>query len=282
MSAQPESGAPERFRYRHRPGASGMVLDEVERWTALTLGVAEVVTSYSTSTLSQVADVEAADGVPGPGESATEQTGATGATQELNAADVVRVLPGALAVMALRAQSRAFDIITGTEAAVTSILGRLGAVRITSPFLTRVQGALADLDSEFRAEQAERAQLAATFLAAAGPRTLDELLARIDMEAVLDRVDMEAVLDRVDMEAVLDRVDMEAVLGRVDLDAVIERVDLDAVIERVDVNDFMSGVIQEIQVAGLLRDSTGAIATTTVDVLRTQVGGVANRITGRK
>lgn len=273
MSAQPESAAPERFRYRHRPGASGMVLDEVERWTALTLGLAEVVTSYSTSTLSQVADVEAADGVPGPVESSAEQAGATGTARELNAADLVRVLPGAVAVMALRVQSRAFDVITGTEAAVTSILGRLGAVRITSPFLTRVQGALADLDSEFRAEQAERAQVAATFLAAAGPRTLDELLARIDMEAVLDRVDMEAVLDRVDMEAVLERVD---------LDAVIERVDLDAVIERVDVNDFMSGVIQEIQVAGLLRDSTGAIATTTVDVLRTQVGGVANRITGRK
>ena len=249
---------------RRRPGASGVVLDEVERWTALALGVAEVVTAYSTSTLAEVET----DGDDGESQSAAESE-----PDELSTADLMRVVPGALAVLTLRAQNRAFDAITGTEGLITAAFARIGAIRITSPLLTRVQRRLADLDAEFRAEQAERAEVAATFLAAAGPRTLDELLARIDMEAVLDRIDMEAVLDRIDMEAVLDRVD---------LDAMVERVDLDAVIERVDVNDFMSGVIQEIQVAGLLRDSTGAIATTTVDVLRTQVGGVANRITGRK
>ncbi len=276
MSERPQSTGPVRFRYRRRPGATGVVLDEVERWTALTLGVAEVVTSYSTSTLATAesdVEAEAADATI-----LADQL--TAGDPDLNAADLVRVIPGALALLALRIQGSAFDAITGVENVVTEVFARFGAIRVTSPLAGRAHALLAELDAQFKAEQAERAQVASTFLAAAGPRTLDELLARIDLEAVLDRVDMEAVLDRVDMEAVLDRVD---------LDAVVARVDLDAVIDRLDVNDLMSGVINEIQVAGLLRDSTGALANTTgalanttVEALRSQVGGVANRITGKK
>lgn len=120
-------------------------------------------------------------------------------------------------------------------------LDRLGAVQITSPLAARLQGVLAELDAEFKAAQAERAVVASSFLAEAGPRTLDELLARIDMAALLERVD---------------------------LDEVIEGVDIDRVVARVDVNDMMSGAIQDIQVTGLLRDGTGVIATSTVGALR--------------
>lgn len=267
MSERPQSTGPARFRYRRRPGATGVVLDEVERWTALTLGVAEVVTSYSTSTLATAeSDVE-----PEAADPTIPADQLTAGDADLNAADLARVIPGALALLALRIQGSAFDAITGVENVVTEVFARFGAIKVTSPLAGRAHALLAELDAQFKAEQAERAQLASTFLAAAGPRTLDELLARIDMEAVLDRVDMEAVLDRVD------------------LDAVVARVDLDAVIDRLDVNDLMSGVINEIQVAGLLRDSTGALANTTgalanttVEALRSQVGGVANRITGKK
>jgi hypothetical protein len=213
---------------------------------------------------------------------------AVGADQ-LDAAELVRVFPGAIALLTLRAQGRLFDVITEVEGAVHAVFARFGAIKVTSSVAARVHDVLADFDAQFKAEQAERAQVASTFLSAAGPGTLDELLARIDLEAVLDRLDMEAVLDRIDMEAVLDRVDLNAVLDRVDMDAVLARVDFDAVIDRVDVNDLMSGVINEIQVAGLLRDgtgalanTTGALANTTVGALRNQVGGVASRITGKK
>lgn len=226
-----------------RPGASGVVLDEVERWTTLTLGVAQVAASYTKSTLA------AAEGVE-------RQTGADEAAPDtLRAADILAVVPGAVAALALRWQALVFDLVASAESTSAAVLTRIGAVKLTSPLSRRLHAVLVELDQEFADAQAERAELAATFLASAGPRTLDELLSRIDLEAVLDRVDV---------------------------DAVIDRVDLDSVVARVDVNDLMSGVIQEVQVTGLLRDGTGAIANTTVGVLRTQVGGVANRITGRK
>ncbi|MFI0432622.1 MAG: hypothetical protein ACH36H_05735 [Candidatus Nanopelagicales bacterium] len=228
---------------RSRPGASGVVLDGVERWTGLALGLLEVVTSYSQATLAG-AEAEAQPSSSGRNADAA-------ATGPLLAADVLKVLPGACAALALRLQSAAFDAVSAGEAQVARWLDRLGAVQITSPLAARLQGVLAELDAEFKAAQAERAVVASSFLAEAGPRTLDELLARIDMAALLERVD---------------------------LDEVIEGVDIDRVVARVDVNDMMSGAIQDIQVTGLLRDGTGVIATSTVGALRTQIEGVARTL----
>lgn len=273
-----------------RPGATGLLLDGIERWTTLMLGLGEVVTSYSHVTLAEVT---------GDGHSARPSAAVPeSALADLHTAEILAALPGATAAVGLRLQRRLFDAISGAEQTLGEVLVRVGAVRLSSPAARLLHQWVTSLDAEFAAAQSERAEVATTFLASAGPKTLDELLARIDMEAVLDRMDFEAVLDRVDPEAVLDRVDFEAVLDRVDMDAVaeridinslLERVDLDAVIARLDVNELMSGALQEIQVTGLLRDGTGAIAsgtgaiaTGTVDVLRTQVGGVAGRITGRK
>lgn len=273
-----------------RPGATGLLLDGIERWTTLMLGLGEVVTSYSHVTLAEATG----EGDVARPPAATPES----ALAELHTAEILAALPGATAAVGLRAQRRLFDAISGAEQVVGELLVRVGAVRLSSPAARLLYQWVTALDAEFAAAQSERAEVASTFLASAGPKTLDELLARIDLEAVLDRMDFEAVLDRVDPEAVLDRVDFEAVLDRVDVDAVVERidlnallerVDLDAVIARLDVNELMSGALQEIQVTGLLRDGTGAIAsgtgaiaTGTVDVLRTQVGGVAGRITGRK
>ncbi|MDQ1246631.1 MAG: hypothetical protein QG597_999 [Actinomycetota bacterium] len=260
-----------------RPGASGLLLDGIERWTTLMLGLGEVVTSYSTATL-----------VAATGED-DSSAGSDSALAQLHAAEILAALPGATAALGLRLQRRVFDAIAQSELVAGEVLVRVGAVRLTSPAARVLHQWVTALDAEFAAAQDERAEVAATFLASAGPRTLDELLARIDLEAVLDRMDFEAVLDRVDMEAVLDRIDFDAAVDRVDVNALLDRVDLDAVVARLDVNELMSGAIADIQVAGLLRDSTGAIATGTgaiatgtVDVLRTQVGGVANRLTGRK
>ncbi len=77
---------------RTRPGASGLLLDGVERWTGLGLGLAEVAASYSRATLAgaeaDVADDDVAGDDPGDG--------------VLLAADLLEVLPGACAALALR------------------------------------------------------------------------------------------------------------------------------------------------------------------------------------
>lgn len=253
-----------------RPGAVGPVLDSVERWTGLTLGLAEVVTHYSQNTLA-AAEAEAGAGAEG-----------------VATADLLRVVPGAAAALGMRIQRRAFDAVAAAEQAFGRALGRAGALQLTSPVAQHLHERLSALDEEFKGSQQERAGVASTFLAAAGPQTLDELLARIDIEALMDRIDFEAVLDRIDFDAVLDRIDLDAVLDRVDLDSVVARVDLnkalegvdvERLLERVDVNQLASGVLQEIEVTGLLRDSTGALANQTVGALRSQMEGMAKRIT---
>ena len=246
-----------------RPGSTGLVFDGIDRWLALVLGIGEFVTSYSQETLGNTENRNLGRQHDGADDDATEGP---------SAADLLSVLPGAGVVLMLRVQRGIFDAVAGAEKLVSDQITRFGAVRLSSPMLRRVHGFLAGLDEQFKAEQRQRATLAADFLAAAEPETLEELLARIDLEAVLHRADLDAVVERVDLDQVLQRVD---------LDEVVSRVDVDQVVSKVDVNELMSGVIGELEVAGLLRDSTGAIANSTVGVLRNQVGGVANRITRR-
>ncbi|MEI6622322.1 MAG: hypothetical protein WCP28_10485 [Actinomycetes bacterium] len=250
-----------------RPGTSGAVLDQVDRWTDLGMGLVDVATTFSQRSL------HAAEPAPAPASS----DAATFATT----ANLLAVLPGAAAALAVRLQHESFDLVATLEDRLTAGLRRVGAARLTSPVATRVYGKLAELDTDFRAQQAVRASFAERYLATVGPQTLDALLARVDIEALVRRVDVEAVLDRIDLDAVVRRVDLDAVVQRVDLDSAVERVDLDRVVSRVDVNDLLAGALENLEVGGLLRDGSGALASSTVGALRNQVGGVAGRITRR-
>jgi hypothetical protein len=95
------------------------------------------------------------------------------------------------------------------------------------------------------------------------PQALDALLAQFDVEAVINRVD-----------------GFGGTAGRSRYGT--EQVDVDRVVSKVGVNGFAGDVISDLEAAGLLRDGTGALATSTVGALRSQVGGVANRLTGRQ
>jgi hypothetical protein len=247
-----------------RPGVSGLILDNAERWSGLALGLAELVTGYSQRTLEQTL-----------GEPSSSANVAVGP------ADVLKVLPGATAALALRLQHAAFDQWARVESTASSAAEMVGLQRVTDPLWRQLHAVLAHLDDEFKAEQSARAELAQEFLAAAGPQTLQELLSRVDLDALLAGVDLEAVLDRVDLDALLERVDLDAVLDRVDLDRVADRIDLERLLERVDVNELAAAVIADVEVAGLLRDGTGAIANSTVGVIRSQVEGVSKRLTRR-
>ena len=232
-----------------RPGLTGMLFDAAQKWSALALGAGELVTGYSQQTLDRTAQVQAATSHASP-----EPPGIT---------DIVRVLPGAVAHLSMRMQDVAFAVIAETEQVARRGADRVGLSAVTGVGVRAVHRHLSRWDAAFKAEQVARARTTQDFLAAAGPETLQELLIRIDLDTVLQTVDLDAVLERID------------------LDAAIERVDLDKVIARVDVNDLMSGAMQDLQVPGLLIDGTGALATSTVGALRSQMEGVANRL-GRR
>jgi hypothetical protein len=232
-----------------------VVLDNTARWSELALGLTELVSGYSQRTLTQTL---------GPT--------ADNDAESVGPADVLRVLPGAAAAVALRLQRHAFDQWARLETAASSAAGLVGLHRLTDPVWRHVHMLLAELDEEFKSEQSARAELAQEFLAAAGPQTLQELLSRVDLDALLEGVDLDAVLARVDLDAVLERVD---------LDRLADRLDIERVLERVDVNELAAAILTDVEVAGLLRDGTGAIANSTVGVIRSQVEGVSKRLTRR-
>ncbi len=116
----------------------------------------------------------------------------------------------------------------------------------------------------------------------AGRLDVDAVVARVDIDRIIDRVDVDAVIDRVDLDRVvgkvdigrvIDRVDVDAVIDRVDVDRVVGKVDIDRVIDRADIVGLARYVIQETDMATLLRESTGSVTSEMMRGVRDQGAG---------
>lgn len=190
--------------------------------------MASVAGGYTRSRLARDAQVEAED------------------SEVITLADLLAVLPGATASITASLNRAVFDAVAALE-------DRVNSVELTATPIRQLHKWLTELDERFRADQAERADQAAEFLARVGPETTANLLARVDMNEVLSEVDM---------------------------DALVERVAVEKVLERLDVNSLVSEVITELDAANLLREGTGVIASNTVDSIRT-LPGAASRMAGR-
>jgi hypothetical protein len=70
--------------------------------------------------------------------------------------------------------------------------------------------------------------------------------------------------------AVLDEVDLNGVVARVDLDAIAARIDLNAIVASLDLAGLTEQVIDEVDLGEIIRESSGTMATETVDALRVQ------------
>ena len=99
---------------------------------------------------------------------------------------------------------------------------------------------------------------------------VNALMERVDVDALLDRVDPQVLLDGVDVNALMDRVDVDALLDRVDVDALMSRVDIDALLDRVDVKE----LTDRAGIPDIVRESTGALAGSALDVVRRQIVAV--------
>jgi hypothetical protein len=89
-----------------------------------------------------------------------------------------------------------------------------------------------------------------------------------------------AVLDQVDVDTVVARVDLDRIVDRLDLDAIAARIDVDAVVARVDLAGLTEQVMDEVDLGEIIRESSGTMATETVDALRVQ-GMRADRLLSR-
>jgi hypothetical protein len=69
---------------------------------------------------------------------------------------------------------------------------------------------------------------------------------------------------------VVARVDLDAIAARIDLDAIAARIDLNAIVSRLDLAGLTEQVIDEVDLGEIIRESSGTMATETVDALRVQ------------
>lgn len=114
-------------------------------------------------------------------------------------------------------------------------------------------------------------------LARRGEREQDELRDRLtSLSDDVVRTLLRLVLDRIDLT--------ETVKRYVDVNSIVEDVDLDAVVGKMDIAGLAEGVIAEVDVAEIIRQSTGSLTSDTVQGARMQgISGddAVDRATGR-
>ena len=90
---------------------------------------------------------------------------------------------------------------------------------------------------------------------------------------------LDTVLDQVDLtQLVLERVDVNAVIAAADVDAVVARADIDAVLERIDLIALAETIIDGVDLPGIIRDSTGSIASEGIRGVRMQTIDADERV----
>lgn len=114
---------------------------------------------------------------------------------------------------------------------------------------------------------------------------LDAAVAAVDLDAVVRRVDLDGAADRLDLDRIARRLDLDAVLDRLDLtELVLRRVDLDVlikeVLDRIDLPALAEEVVDEIDLPEIIRESSGSMASDTVQGVRMQ-GITADEAVGR-
>ena len=125
---------------------------------------------------------------------------------------------------------------------------------------------------------------------------LGAAIGRVDIDAIVERVDMRRIVDRVDVDAVVARADLEAAIGRVDVDGVVAHAwtcsgsstgstwtgrgaaDLDAVIAKLDLIELAEFVVEGIDLPGIIRSSTGSMASEGLREVRRQGIGADERV----
>ena len=107
---------------------------------------------------------------------------------------------------------------------------------------------------------------------------LQRVIDRIDVDAIVAGVDLQAVIDRVDIDAVVARADLQKAIDRVDIDAVVARADFDAVIAKLDLIELAEFVVEGIDLPGIIRSSTGSMASEGLREVRRQGIGADERV----
>lgn len=211
----------------------------VERAVVVALGAASVVATVVANALARSFDTE---------EGGLEGRGGRPSVPEPSARLAGALL--GLAVEATRWSTRAAPPIARRFGQVLSIAGDLPPVRLAG---SRLEDVVQRLDTSWGDGRPRREEAASAFTKSLMTEVVDTTLDQIDITSL--------VLERIDMERILASVDVNELAAKVDLEAMIDRLDLAKIAEE---------VIDELDVGELIRDSTGSMATETVEGIRVQ------------
>lgn len=154
--------------------------------------------------------------------------------------------------------ARTVAVGRGAKQAVATVLQVPGQVSSHVPGYERVDGWVVEL-------------------ARRGEREQDELKGRLTtLSDDLVRALLRLVLDRIDLT--------DTVRRYVDVNSIVQDVDLDAVVGRMDIAGLAEGVIAEVDIAEIIRQSTGSLSSDTVQGVRLQgISGdeAVDKATGR-
>jgi hypothetical protein len=254
----------------------------LERGVVVALGAASLVANVVANALARSFDVE---------EGGLERRGVRPTVPE----PPIR-LAGALlglAVEATRWSTRAAAPVARRLGEALSIAGDLPPIRLTG---SRLEDVVQRLDASWGDGRARREEAASGFIQSLMSEIVDATLdltslalERIDVDRILDAMDLNSLIDRVDIDRALKRIDLNEVVARIDIERIVARVDVDelaakvdleAMIERLELAKIAEEVIDELDVGELIRDSTGSMATETVEGIRIQ-GMNADRFVSR-
>jgi hypothetical protein len=254
-------------------GGAGLApADAVRRATILALGAAGLALEILRAILER------------SGPAAANARGAVTAASPGGPHGALRQLSGAALGLGLEAQRRSLD-------AAVAVGGRLSPpLRAAArPVVAVARAPMAaawrrlDLDgwaarglAEQRRNQQATADATRALVGAIAAAVLDQ----VDLDGVVARVDLDRIVDRLDIDQLAARIDVDAIAARIDLDAVIARVDVDAVVARVDLPGLTEQVMDEVDLGGIIRESSRTMANETVDSLRVQ-GMRADRLLSR-
>ena len=118
---------------------------------------------------------------------------------------------------------------------------------------------------------------------------IDSIVNRLDLDEIAGRLDIDGIVAKVDLQAIVDRLDIAAVVAKVDPDPVVSRVNFDAAMSHIDLIGIAQRVVDGIDLPGIIRESTGSLATEAVAGVRVQgqaaddaVGQLVGRVLRRR
>ena len=181
-----------------------------------------------------------------------------------------RALGGPLATLARRGHEARSFVVAGADRVVNAVVilairRVLDQLDLTALVRERVDldAVAGDLDVDAVVAKADLDRVVARV-------DIDGIIARVDIDGIIDRVDIDRIIDRVDIDGIIDRVDLERIVDRLDVNAVASRVDLDAIVARLDLIGLADYVVDGIDLPGIVRESSGMMASETLSGVRLQ------------